>query len=74
MDKNFYKDKILELLEDRENWNELTCKEDNTIMKNIKGLTKEHKHELTKWEIDYIQNFTSKTSNFYGLLGYHSYD
>ena len=71
MDKNFYKDKILKLLEDRENYNELTCNEDITIMNKIKGLTKEHKHELTKREMDYIQNLTSKTSNFYGLPKTH---
>ena len=39
-------------------------------MKKIKGLTKEHEHELTNREIDYIQNFTNKTSNFYGLPKY----
>ena len=70
MGKNFYKDKILELLEDKENY-ELTCNEHDTIMKKIKGLIKEHEHELTKREIDYIQNFTSKTSNFYGLPKIH---
>ena len=70
--KNFYKDNIFELLEDRENHNDLTCNEDGTITKKIKGLTKEHEHELTKQEIDYIQNFTSKTSNFYGLPKIHT--
>lgn len=72
MDKTYYRSKILELLTDTENYQELTQgNEDDTIMKKIKRLTKEYEHELTKNEIDYIHKFAWKTSNFYGLPKIH---
>ena len=40
-------------------------------MLKIKQLMKEHTGELTKKEIDYVQNFITKTSNFYGLPKIH---
>ena len=67
MDKAFYKEKILELLSDTENYMEIPNNEDDNIMKKIKKRTDEHKYELNKKEMDYIQNFKYKTSNFYCL-------
>ena len=71
MDKTYYKEKVLELLDNRENYIELERNEDNATMRKIKHLMKEHASELTKKEIDYVQNFTTKTSNFYGLPKIH---
>ena len=44
MDKTYYKNKILQLLEDRETYIELPENEDNQIMKKINKLTKTHKN------------------------------
>ena len=79
IDKTFYKDKIMELLTDHENYVELESNQDPTIMKNINCLImknincliKKYQNELTKKESDCIQNFTYKTSNFYGLPKIH---
>ena len=69
--KSFIKKKILELLSDTENYTEIPNNKDDNIMKKIEKLTDEHKYELNKNEIDYIQNFNYKTSNFYGLSKIH---
>lgn len=72
MDRTYYKGKILALLNDTENYTELpNGNEDANIMKKIDKLTKEHKQQLTNDEINYIKNFTYKTSNFYGLPKIH---
>ena len=72
MDRDYYQHKIEELLSDKEIYTELTNgNEDEKIMRKLKKLTKEHENELTKPETDYIQNFTHKTSNFYGLPKIH---
>ena len=52
MDKTFYKDKIMELLTDHENYVELESNQDRTIMKNINCLIKKYQNELTKKESD----------------------
>ena len=36
-----------------------------------KKLTRNYKNILTKFEIDYLTNFSASTSNFYGLLKIH---
>jgi hypothetical protein len=72
MDRDYYQSKIEELLSDSDTYTELTDgNEDDKIMLKLKKLTKEHNHELTKSETDYIQNFTYRTSNFYGLPKIH---
>ena len=63
--------KILEMLSDREAYAELTENEDKKIMKKVNHLTKEYKQELTKKQIDYLQNFAPRTSNIYGLPKIH---
>ena len=64
MDKTYYKDKILGLLEDRETYIQLAKNEDDQTMKKIRKLTKSHEGELTR-------KFSSKTSNLYGLPKIH---
>ena len=61
----------MELLTDHENYVELESNQDRTIMKNINCLIKKYQNELTKKESGYIQNFTYRTSNFYGLPKIH---
>ena len=59
MDKIFYKNKILELLSDEENYVQLTRSDENDkIIRKIETLTHEHEQELTKHEAEYIQPFT----------------
>ena len=67
MDKEYYKKRMLEMLSDRETYAELKENEDNKVMKQTKHLTKQYQQELTKKEIEYLQNFAPKTSNLYGL-------
>ena len=71
IDKSYYRDKMLEMLSDTETYVELDQNKDDLVMKKIKRLTRQYKHELTKKEIDYIQNFSRRTSNFYGLPKIH---
>ena len=71
MDKSYYRDKMLEMLSDTETYVELDQNKDDLVMKKIKRLTRQYEHELTKQEIDYIQNFSWRTSNFYGLPKTH---
>ena len=55
--------KIEELLSDSETYEEHTNgNEDEKVMKKLKKLTKEHQHELTKSETDYIKNFRKSTN------------
>ena len=69
-DKIFYKNKILELLSDEENYVQLTQRDEkDKIMRKIEKLT--HEQELTKHEAEYIQRFTYRTSNFYELSKIH---
>ena len=67
MDKTFYKDKILELLEDWENNGEIRRKRRQATVRKIKELKKKHARELTEQDVDYLENLTCKTSNFCGL-------
>ena len=71
MDKQYYKERILEMLSDRQAYGELKENEEKKIMKKINHLTKVYKQELTKKEIDYLQNFAPRTSNLYGLPKIH---
>ena len=70
MDKSYYRDKMLEMLSDTETYVELDQNEDDLVMKNIKRLTRQYEHELTNLS-NYIQNFSWRTSNFYGLPKIH---
>ena len=71
MVKQYYKERILEMLSDREAYAELKENEDKKIMKKNNHLTKQYQQELTKKEINYLQNFAPRTSNLYGLPRIH---
>ncbi|XP_060085696.1 uncharacterized protein LOC132565106 [Ylistrum balloti] len=71
MDREFYKNKILELLEDVDNYKEIDTNKDETVLKRIGKLIKKYPGQLTDKEQDYLMNFQCKTSNFYGLPKIH---
>lgn len=71
MDKSFYRDKILNLFSDTENYTQLPQNEDAEILRKIKRLVKNYENFITKKEQDYITNFRMKTSNLYGLPKTH---
>ena len=66
MDKIFYKQKILELLENQENCIELEENEDHRVLQKVKYLMKEHTAEVTNenlimFKITDCQKFKSRT-------------
>ena len=71
MNKSYYKDKILELLNDPETYSEIPNNMDKKTMSKINSLVTTNKSNLTKKEIDYLTNFEYKTSQFYGLPKIH---
>ncbi|XP_062576664.1 uncharacterized protein LOC134238563 [Saccostrea cucullata] len=71
MDKEHYKDMVLEQLDDINFYKELPSNEDKKTMSTMKKYTSKFSHNLTKKEIDFLLNFEVKTSNFYGLPKIH---
>ena len=72
MDKIYYRDKMLALLNDAKTYK---CINKNTIEKvilnEIKALAKQFENDLTRKEYDYLTNFDHKPSNIYGLPKVH---
>lgn len=71
MDRTYYKTKILETLEDRNNYKLIDTNIDKNIISKITKLCTTHNKILTKKEKDFLINFIPKTSNFYGLPKIH---
>jgi hypothetical protein len=71
MDKSYYRDKMLHLLSDIENYIQLPKNEDEAILRKIKRLIKNFGNFITENEKEYITNFLMKTSNFYPLPKIH---
>ena len=71
MDKQFYCEKMEELLKDETTYKEIGENIDATVHRKIKALTDKHSSELTSKEIDYLTNFEYRTSNMYGLPKIH---
>ena len=71
MDRAYYADKMFEMLNDSETYDEIPSNTDKTVIKLIKELTLKHTHSLTKAEIDYLCRFNFRTSGFYGLPKIH---
>ena len=67
MDRTYYADKILEMLNDTLTYGEITANKDKTVMKLIKELASNHSHNLTEKEVNYLCHFDFKASGFYGL-------
>ncbi|CAI9726109.1 Hypothetical predicted protein [Octopus vulgaris] len=64
MDKDYYKDKILEIVPDKTYYNKEPKQPEEAIMDKIKTLIKDY---FTDKEKDYLCNSVIKRSNFYGL-------
>ena len=71
MNSNFYKEKILDLLNDQDTYKVIPHNMDITIINKIKLFSKKYKDQLTKEEAKYIYDFNYSTSNFYGLPKIH---
>lgn len=71
MDTNFYKSKVLDILNDEETYKKIPRNIDQNTMYKIKETINKYNHYLTKDEILYLTNFEYKTSLFYGLPKIH---
>ena len=71
MDARFNCFKMQQILEDKDTYQKLDTNIDKQILKKIKNLTKTYKEELTEKEINYLTNFSYKTSQLYGLPKVH---
>ncbi|KAK3091940.1 hypothetical protein FSP39_023867 [Pinctada imbricata] len=71
MDREHYKKMVMDQLNDRNFYHELTSPEDARTMNKIKKFTSVYADSLTDKEIDYLNNFEMKSSNFYGLPKIH---
>ncbi|CAG2208988.1 unnamed protein product [Mytilus edulis] len=71
MDTDFYKEKVLEQLNDEEYYKQVTNNPDKATKKRLKKLIKDYDQCLTEKEIAYLCDFDPKESNFYGLPKVH---
>lgn len=71
MDKDYYKNKVMEQLNDEEYYLKQTNSNDKLTIRKLKLLVEEHAKSLTDKEIAYLCDFTPKESNFYGLPKVH---
>ncbi|CAG2236124.1 unnamed protein product [Mytilus edulis] len=71
MDTDFYKEKVLEQLNDEEYYKQITNNPDKATKKRLKKLIKDYDQCLTEKEIAYLCDFDPKESNFYGLPKVH---
>ena len=67
MGREFYKQKMLNIVNDRNTHKELEKNFDNEIFNKIVKLAKDHKHELTDKEIKHLTQFNHQPSKLYGL-------
>ena len=54
MDRTYYADKILEMLNDSQTYEEITANKDKVVMKLMKELAGNHSHSLTEKEVNYL--------------------
>jgi hypothetical protein len=71
MDRDYYEEKIAETLADIDTYKEISNNVDKITVNKINKLVQKYELMLTKKEKDYLQDFESKTSNFYGLPKVH---
>lgn len=71
MDKDHYKEMVLEQLNDIHFYQELPSNQDSKTMSRIKKYVTKFTKNLTDKEEDFLLNFEVKTSNFYGLPKIH---
>lgn len=71
MDTDYYAKRIREMLSNEEFYNECNSEQDEMTFKEIVNLVNREGGELLNEEIDYLTNFSFKTSYFYGLPKIH---
>ena len=71
MDTSFYREQIDKLLSNPDYYKQLEESPHKDIMKGYSKYIEKYKSNLTEIERDYLLNFESKTSNFYGLPKIH---
>jgi hypothetical protein len=71
MDKDYYEEKIMEMLADKETYKEIPNNIDRKTLAKIAALTNKYDAHLTEKEKDYLVNFENKNSLFYGLPKIH---
>ena len=71
MNKSFYQDKIENMLSNQEYYEKLDRNPQKEIMKKYNVLVQKYRSNLTKKEFDYLTEFVTKPSNFYGLPKIH---
>lgn len=71
MDTDYYAKKIREMLSNEEFYNECNSEQDEMTFEQIVNLVNREGGELLNEEIDYLTNFSFKTSYFYGLPKIH---
>ncbi|XP_062612905.1 uncharacterized protein LOC134274656 [Saccostrea cucullata] len=73
MDADYYKSKVMEMLSNREFYNEIPEKQGKKIIQKVKHLLKKHKStsSLTKKETEFLTDFDFIESVFYGLPKVH---
>ena len=71
MEREYYREKIQEMLNNETNFQLLEGNRDTKIIAKIKKLCEKYENQLTKKEMDYLVDFDAKTSNFYGLPKIH---
>ena len=71
MDRQYYSEKITEMLNNEEIYFPLTENIDDKVIQKVKNLTQLHETILTEEKIRYLTDFDCRTSNFYGLPKVH---
>ena len=71
MNKSFYQDKIEDMLSNQDYYEKLDRNPQKEIMIKYNVLVQKYRSNLTKKEFDYLTEFETKPSNFYGLPKIH---
>jgi hypothetical protein len=71
MDKDYYQEKINDVLNDSDTYVEIPTNRDSSIHNKIKKMVNKYSNELTKNEKHYLTHFEYKTSQMYGLPKIH---
>ena len=71
MDSHYYKEKIETVLNDENYYEELNSDPHKEVLRTYKKLINKYRDCFTKKEYDYLTEFESKQSNFYGLPKVH---
>ena len=71
MNKETYKSMVERILNDEVYYTKLKTNPEKDLQMKYKRFLKNYKSHMTEKEMDYLQNFEAKTSNFYGLPKEH---